>query len=103
MNRTKLSNIGLLENALYTVSGEDLAGVLDNLGVDLSEEELSSLFCHLQLKMLDVVDMYDTIKELTVEYLQACKPDYCTIESVLHCRNCALSNYGRDCMNNPIG
>ncbi|NPV86294.1 MAG: hypothetical protein HPY45_09840 [Anaerolineae bacterium] len=102
MNKTKLSYIGLLESPIYVLTGEDLADALDGLGVNLSEDELEALFQHIQHTMAGV-DMFSTIKILAAEYLQACKPDYCTIESVLHCRNCALSNYGRDCMNNPIG
>jgi len=31
------------------------------------------------------------------------RPDYCAQPTVESCQICSLVNYGRDCMNNPIG
>lgn len=31
------------------------------------------------------------------------KPDYCIYANNESCLECSLVNYGRDCMNNPIG
>jgi hypothetical protein len=30
------------------------------------------------------------------------KPDYCTRENVEACYLCSLTNYRKDCMNNPV-
>ena len=30
------------------------------------------------------------------------KPEYCTQQSVETCAECSLTNYRKDCMNNPI-
>lgn len=31
------------------------------------------------------------------------KPSYCTNSHVETCEDCSLTNYGKDCQNNPIG
>jgi hypothetical protein len=30
------------------------------------------------------------------------KPEYCTQQSVETCEECSLTNYRKDCVNNPI-
>jgi len=30
------------------------------------------------------------------------KPEYCTHHTIINCTECSLTNYGKDCMNNPV-
>jgi DNA-binding ferritin-like protein (Dps family) len=92
------------------VLSELLADDFDGLVIDSPEwieAKKRLVFAQDELRIFPFLTYPEGLEDLEEEEDEdeeedAGKPDYCTNDQAETCAECSFTNYGRDCMNNPI-